>query len=317
MAQPVPSMEVACPAEAPAVKAITLLYHDVVPPGGEASSGFRGADADIYKLDEPAFEEHLQAIASSIGRAPARVFDLPAAYPTGPRGPWLLTVDDGGVGAIRAAESLDRRRWLAHFFITTDYIGTAGFLTADHIRDLRRRGHVIGTHSCSHPARMSRCTDGQLVAEWSQSLYALSEILGETVTAASIPGGYFSRRVAEAAERTGIRQLFTSEPTTRISTVGECTVLGRYMIKRSIPAATSGAIAAGAISPRLWQSSLWNAKKLAKAVGGDRWLRLRRYILSRRAGPAQSDPQQKPRSPGPETCSPGGHTERRNDEPRA
>jgi peptidoglycan/xylan/chitin deacetylase (PgdA/CDA1 family) len=263
------------------VNAITLLYHDVVPPGGAASSGFSGADADIYKLDEPNFEGHLRAIASSLGRAPAIVFDLAAANPTGGGRPWLLTVDDGGVGAIRAAESLDRRGWLAHFFITTDYIGTTGLVTADHIRDIRRRGHVIGTHSCSHPLRMSRCSNSELLAEWSQSRSMLGEILGEPVTVASVPGGYFSRRVAEAAERTGIRRLFTSEPTIRISTVGECMVLGRYAIKRGTAPAAAGAIAAGAIAPRLRQWSLWNAKKVAKAVGGAHWLRFRRYILSR------------------------------------
>ena len=128
---------------------------------------------------------------------------------------------------------------------------------------------------------MSRCSTSELLAEWSQSLSVLGEILGEPVTVASVPGGYFSRRVAEAAERTGIRKLFTSEPTIRIATVGECMVLGRYAIKRGTAPATASAIAASAIAPRLRQWGLWNAKKVAKAVGGTHWLRLRRYILSR------------------------------------
>ena len=44
------------------MKAISLLYHDVVMPGHFDSSGFTGGDADIYKFARPEFERHLEAI---------------------------------------------------------------------------------------------------------------------------------------------------------------------------------------------------------------------------------------------------------------
>src|SRR5262245_47304812 len=48
----------------------------------------------------------------------------------------------------------------------------------------------------------------------------LRDILGESVTVASVPGGYYGRAVAETAAEAGIRVLFNSEPTTRTQTVG-------------------------------------------------------------------------------------------------
>ena len=48
-----------------AMKAISLLYHDVVMPGQFDSSGFAGGDADIYKFARPEFERHLEAIAQA------------------------------------------------------------------------------------------------------------------------------------------------------------------------------------------------------------------------------------------------------------
>src|SRR5215813_13628274 len=77
------------------VKAISLLYHDVVLPGQLSSSGFPGGDADIYKLLRPDFERHLNAIQCSISQPPITVFQLGDV--SGIR--LLFTFDDGGVSA--------------------------------------------------------------------------------------------------------------------------------------------------------------------------------------------------------------------------
>src|SRR5438270_360966 len=47
------------------MKAISLLYHDVIPAGQFDSSGFPGGDSNIYKLDVDQFRLHLDAIAQS------------------------------------------------------------------------------------------------------------------------------------------------------------------------------------------------------------------------------------------------------------
>src|SRR6185503_4643500 len=194
-----------------------------------------------------------------------------------------LTFDDGGIGAVEhTAGLLEAQGWRGHFFITTDYIGQPGFLGTEHIRALHARGHVIGSHSCSHPARMALCSWEEMLKEWSQSVQVLSDILGAPVRTASVPGGYFSNRVADAAARAGIRALFTSEPTTRVWSRDGCRIFGRYSIQQGVAAETAGAIAGGRRGPRLRQSVYWTFKKVLKTVGGRHWLRLRQALLNRR-----------------------------------
>ena len=260
------------------MRAISLLYHDVVPPGQHSSSGFSGGDADIYKLSVPDFGCHLEAIQSSIARPPITVSQLGDISRTA----LLLTFDDGGVSAHEhIASLLEVFGWRGHFFITTNWIGREGFLSTAQIRDLHLRGHFIGSHSCSHPARMSHCVPQQLHHEWNDSIAVLSDILGAKVDIASVPGGYYGRNVAEEAADAGIRTLFTSEPQTQASVVNGCWVLGRYTIKDGVNPATAAALASGRMLPRVRQFAYWNTKKLLKAAGGGSWIRMRKWLLAR------------------------------------
>lgn len=257
------------------MKAITLLYHDVVPTGHFAASGFPGEDAAIYKLDLKSFEQHLDATQSVVSRC-ITVEELQ----TRSRRPLLLTFDDGGVSAHEyIADLLEARGWRGHFFVTTDWIGRTGFLTTNQIRELHRRGHRIGSHSCSHPARMSHGSRAEIYREWKDSIDILSQILGEPIRLASVPGGFYARPVAETAAEAGIRVLFTSEPRTTTQIIEGCLVLGRYMIQRGITPGYAAAIALGRWTPRCRQFVYWNVKKVLKAAAGERWLQARKWIL--------------------------------------
>src|SRR2546430_5129518 len=139
------------------------------------------------------FERHLEA-ASAVAARRGTVHDLFAGI-VGPP-PVLLTFDDGGASAYGCvADLLERAGWRGHFFITTDYLGTPGFVGRAQVRELAGRGHVIGTHSCSHPARMARCRWDRLIDEGSRSAPAPAHVLGEPVRGASGPGGAHSPRV--------------------------------------------------------------------------------------------------------------------------
>jgi peptidoglycan/xylan/chitin deacetylase (PgdA/CDA1 family) len=255
-------------------RAISIMYHDVID-SDVASSGFTGAGADIYKLDRLEFAGHLDSI-----RRPPDVIGREQRSRT----PLFLTFDDGGVSAhTHIAPMLEERGWRGHFFVTTDRIGQPGFLDASQIRDLSERGHVIGSHSCSHPPRISACSPAELRREWTDSVAALASIVNRDVTVASVPGGFYSAAVGRAAAAAGIQVLFTSEPTTRVGRIGECLLLGRYGIWRGMPPSTSGAIAAGALVPRLRQAAWWSVKKAAKSLPGDPYAKLRRTLLGRRA----------------------------------
>ena len=152
-------------------------------------------------------------------------------------------------------------------------------MTPDNIRELHRRGHIIGSHSLSHPVQMSRCTREEMLEEWSESVKVLSEILGDRVRVASVPGGHYSKQVAQTAAQSGIEILFTSEPTVSASVVDGCIVLGRYVIQRWTSPETAAAIAAGKLAPRFRHTIFWNAKKGLKAVAGNYYAKARKSPL--------------------------------------
>jgi peptidoglycan/xylan/chitin deacetylase (PgdA/CDA1 family) len=242
---------------------IAFRYHDVVAPGREEESGFPGRDANSYKVTVGRFRAHLAAI---LGRLPAN--RLPA-----------FTFDDGGSGACAAADLLEARGRRGCFFVTADYIGTRGFVDAASIRDLDRRGHVVGSHSCSHPLRIGHCSAAQLRDEWNRSGDVISSIVGRRITAASVPGGDFHPAVAEAAASAGFTDLFTSEPTTESRPAFGVTLHGRFIIRSWTPARTAAALAAGDSLPLVREALVWNVKKLGKRLGGERYLRIRRLLL--------------------------------------
>jgi len=258
-------------------RALAIMYHDVVEGDAWDSSGFPGAAAASYKLSRDGFAGHLEAVERLSPRihAPlAENWDLTPGV--------FFTFDDGGASFYEPiAGMLESHGWRGHFFITTDRIGTAGFVSREQLRELRRRGHVIGSHSCSHPTRMSHLTRDELRKEWTESKRALEEILGEPATVASVPGGYYSDLVGDMAEEAGIRTLFHSEPTSAVSARGQCRLIGRYVVRRDSTPEVSASLAAGRAGERLRQWSHWKAKKAAKVVAGDFYLWIRGKLLSK------------------------------------
>jgi len=261
------------------LKAASLLYHDVVEAGRFEASGFQGAGPDRYKLDASEFDAHLRALSERPGLPPSTVAEV---VDSGSSLPWLLTFDDGGASAPAIGETLAERGWRGHFFVTTDYISTKGFVTAEEIQALDGGGHVIGSHSCSHPHRMAACSWDALVDEWRRSTATLGEILGHPVRVASVPGGEYSTAVARAAATAEIEHLFTSEPVLTVKQVDGCNVWGRLSIVRGVPAERAVDLALGKPGPRGRMLASWEAKKAVKAIGGERYLKLRRLVLEKR-----------------------------------
>jgi len=196
----------------------------------------------------------------------------------------LITFDDGGVSAATfIADMLDSRHWPGHFLVTTDFIGTPSFVRASHIRELHSRGHVIGSHSCSHPLRMTACSATQLDREWRDSVARLQDILGSTIEVASIPGGYYGTNVAAAAAAAGIRHLFTSEPVISVRTVDGCRIYGRFSVHQGVSPQWVGSVIAGNVWPRVQRFVFWNVKKILKKAGGMAWIDARRRIIAARS----------------------------------
>jgi peptidoglycan/xylan/chitin deacetylase (PgdA/CDA1 family) len=255
----------------------TLMYHDIAPRDQRDAAGFPGPLAARYKLEPEAFEAHLDAVAATgltvgtLAGAAGGAAGAPAV---------ALTFDDGGCSAPLAAEALERRGWRGQFFVTSSRIGTPGFMAADQLRELSAHGHVIGSHSHTHPTYMGRLTRSQLDEEWTRSRDALAEALGGAPRTASVPGGFLSPAVIAAAAGAGYELLFTSEPSARVLQRG-LEVRGRYTIWASTPASMAAAYAEGdrLACGRLWLE--WNAKKLAKRVSPAVYQALRRVRAAR------------------------------------
>jgi peptidoglycan/xylan/chitin deacetylase (PgdA/CDA1 family) len=262
------------------VNAVGLMYHDVVPIDHAEASGFPGGDSARYKLAPAHFNEHANALDEVVHHGSCRVARATAPWPTDAC-PVFLTFDDGGIsGADVVAETLERRGWLGHFFITTAYIGRPGFMTPRHLRELHARGHVIGSHSHSHPLQMARRSRGQLQGEWMQSIARLQDTLGSPVTVASIPGGGYSRAVAETARDAGILQLFTSRPTVHCWHIGRLVAIGRFAMTRSSSPRHAADIVSGRGLARWSDALAWQLKQIAKRLGGSYYLAARDALLS-------------------------------------
>jgi peptidoglycan/xylan/chitin deacetylase (PgdA/CDA1 family) len=261
------------------MKAVSLSYHDVVENGRFDASGRVGPGPARYKLDLRDFERHIGVIAQARGDRTVLATDLLRNGKL--TCPFLVTFDDGGSSATRIADVLERHGWRGHFFIIAGSIGTPSFTNEAQLRDLHSRGHVIGSHTWSHPLRLSCLEWPDLVEEWSASVKRLSDIVGARVCVASVPGGYYSPRVARAATQVGIQVLFNSEPTMKCRSIEGCLILGRFTLRRGMSAEFAMRIASGERSACWPEAIRWNVKKLPKTLGGGYYLKLREFLVQR------------------------------------
>ncbi len=262
------------------MKAITNLYHDVVPVGDDEYSGFPGGAAGLYKFDVQTFKEHIHLTNKLISSPPMTVHEC---LKVTSKKPFMLAFDDGGISAYTLiAEILRELNWKAHFFMTTDFIGKPGFLNKEQMLALIEEGHVIGSHSATHPTRMSEISNKQMLNEWVNSKKTLEDLLECDIDTASIPGGYYSLDVAKAAAEAGFKVLFTSEPLQKSFNVDGCEIVGRYTIFRRMSATQAANLAAGNFGTCFGQWFYWNLKKVAKKSAGGLYLKLRDYLYEKK-----------------------------------
>ena len=222
---------------APRSEIACLMYHEVT--DDPASSGFQRARSYRYNTRRADFAEHLLRFRDC-GLTPEPVDSYRFAQPGRHL---MLTFDDGGKSGLYAAEALTRLGWPAHFFVVTSRIGGRTFLGADELRTLRSLGHLVGTHSHTHPDIFRDLSRDRMLGEWRTSRAILEDLLGEPCLAGSVPGGDISPRVLETAAEAGLRFLFTSEPLTSARRVNDCWILGRLCLKAGMTPDTIEALA--------------------------------------------------------------------------
>jgi peptidoglycan/xylan/chitin deacetylase (PgdA/CDA1 family) len=292
------------------MRAISLLFHDIFLDNPD-ESGFVSAAANRYKLTVADFDAQLAGVAAarleppilasalehrdnrSVSAGPPRWRWTQRNPPhnSGRITPFAITVDDGGESYYTTvAERLERRGWRGHCFVTTDFVGGRGFLSRIQIRELAERGHVIGSHSASHPARFNTLPFHRIVTEWARSRAALEDIVGQRVDVASVPGGYYSPVVARAACEAGIRVVFTSEPVTRVGTSSGCVVAGRFTIRQGDANDLAGRLVSASSGARAGAWASWNAKGLVRPLLGRSYASIADWLLATRPSGRVSQP---------------------------
>ena len=197
---------------------INLMYHDVYL-NDTQESGLDADSAFMYKMKVSLFEEHVASIRKALDEGIGHFQNV------------FFTFDDGGASFYTTiAPILEKYGFRGCFFIASKYINTPKFLRREQIKDLDKRGHIIASHSHTHPENIALLGYNDIVAEWKESCDILSAIVGHKVTTASIPNGDSSNSVERAAADAGIEILFTSEPTTKDRLSNGVLLKGRYVV---------------------------------------------------------------------------------------
>jgi len=204
-------------------KYLTFLYHEAT--DNPSDSGFQRNSALPYKHKVEEFYSNIDIIEKN--RKNIITVDKLNTHSNAT----LLTFDDGGKSALLIAEYLEKYNLKGHFFITTSLIGDKYFLGKDEIIDLHNRGHIIGSHSHSHPNVFKSLTYDKMVFEWSRSKSILEDLLNTKIKICSIPGGDSNSNSYLSAKECGYDFIFDSEPTLKPRNKDGITVLGRICPK--------------------------------------------------------------------------------------
>ena len=196
-----------------------LMYHDVIR-NHLNESGFNTPGANFYKTPAAVFESHMSKISHLISLGKIQ------------RESVILTFDDGGRSFYDIiVPMLEKYGFVGHFFIATQYIGSSSFLSVNEIRKLSDRGHIVGSHSVSHPSNIQTLTKEEIVKEWTDSISHLQAIIGKKITEISIPNGYFDTKDIDMFKDLGIETIYTSNLSDNISING-INIIGRYGITK-------------------------------------------------------------------------------------
>ena len=187
-----------------------VTYHEIAEESGN----------DIYKINSAQLEKHLNMLR-----------ELNPGYSC-----HRVTFDDGHISNYELALPLIERFGMrAIFFITTDWIGAEHRMSETHLRALLDMGHLIGSHSCSHPF-LNECSNQQLQDELQASRKRLEDLIGSLVTMISIPYGRWDRRVLRACKTAGYLKVFTSDPWLSSAVREGVEVVGRMTVRNSMDA---------------------------------------------------------------------------------
>ena len=175
---------------------VALMYHGV----GEPADPAEGAR---YTVTVRELEDQLAVLAKT------RTVD---PRDGSARAGVVLTFDDGEASVV--TEALPRLQLVGirgALFMTTGWIGRAGYLDRDGLRQLHAAGWLLGSHGHTHRF-LSTLGRAELEDELHRSRSILGDLLGAPPAHLAFPGGRSSSEVLRAATAAGYRRFWSSAP---------------------------------------------------------------------------------------------------------
>lgn len=252
---------------------VCLMYHEVLP-----STSASGGGRERFAVPVPAFTRMLDLIAAEGYRGCSVSSAL--VDPTGAR--VGITFDDGTIDQyVHAVPALLDRGMSATFYVTTEFVGRPGYMTWDHLRELKAAGMSVQSHTRTHPF-LSELDADRLRRELVGSKAALDTELDQDTTELGLPGGDAPRRrlrpiVREAGYTVVAGSRWGRNDGGRVPRGGPVWVR-RCTIRGDTPVEKARSILAGspAIGRVVRQAALG---RLRSTLGPSRYSRWRRRLL--------------------------------------
>ncbi len=239
------------------MRIVALTFHDVV---ADAEPQSASGDA-FYRLTTSQFETLLSQLHKrGYQTVSSRHF---RAWQRGerqlPERNLALTFDDGYASHFElVAPLLVRHRFSGTFFITTDLVGTPGYMTWEQLRKLVFLGMEIGSHGVTHRPLTSLPKE-QILEEAVDSKRRLEQELGVPVLAIAAPGGFWNAASVEAVKQAGYDAAWVSEIGTN-GTETQPLALRRIVVRQPFSVDHIVSMVDG------WQPAFWWAANQQRAI---------------------------------------------------
>jgi peptidoglycan/xylan/chitin deacetylase (PgdA/CDA1 family) len=263
-----------------------LLYHRFVRSQAELAR-YPGTE-NIFTITEGKFEAQMAALAQAgyHGVGPDEVLSFLTQGVALPSRPVLITVDDGWRSNIDIMlPILERHGFACTIFVTTGpqawifrkFQGLDRGLTADDVRELRRRGVHIGAHTVTHPY-LIELDDEAIRWEFTESKRTLEEWTGEPCRFLSIPGNFYNRHIAQLARDCGYEAVFTANVGT-ISRASDLFDVNRLIVEGAF---TLDEFRANLRPPAILTRKViaWVKKQPPRVMGASRYMAMREVLFN-------------------------------------
>lgn len=184
------------------------MYHTLESP--DQPCGLTKADELLYILSVAVFRQQMKLLFDE-GFSTVFIEDL-IATEQWPEKAVILTFDDGHLSNFTLAlPILEEFGFKGVFFITSDWVGKPGYMSEDQVKELSRRKMSIGAHGRSH-SFLNGLNSSEVFDELQIPHKFLSRIIGNSITAFSLPGGRKHEVLESMAGVLGYKTIYTSLP---------------------------------------------------------------------------------------------------------